>query len=65
MVPTLRAHARTMVANHEAADRLVCDTLDWAVEHVAEYRPDSDMASWLIGIMCFLAASPTSRDRLI
>jgi RNA polymerase sigma-70 factor (ECF subfamily) len=50
-LPRLRRYARALVGERAAADDLVQDTLERAWSRVAQWRPGSDLRSWLFAIM--------------
>ncbi|KWR82662.1 RNA polymerase sigma factor [Cupriavidus sp. IDO] len=50
-VPRLRRYARALIHNHDLADDLVQDTLERALGRTEQFRPGSDLRSWLFSIM--------------
>lgn len=50
-LPRLRRYARALVGERAAADDLVQDTLERAWSRVAQWRPGSDLRTWLFAIM--------------
>jgi RNA polymerase sigma factor (sigma-70 family) len=50
-LPRLRRYARALVGDRAAADDLVQDTLERAWSRVAQWRPGSDLRTWLFAIM--------------
>src|SRR5574343_903520 len=50
-LPRLRRYARALVGERTAADDLVQDTLERAWSRVAQWRPGSDLRTWLFAIM--------------
>ncbi|RDK08564.1 RNA polymerase sigma factor [Cupriavidus lacunae] len=50
-VPRLRRYARALIHNHDLADDLVQDTLERALCRTEQFRPGSDLRSWLFSIM--------------
>jgi RNA polymerase sigma-70 factor (ECF subfamily) len=50
-IPRLRRYARALTGNREAADDLVQDTLERALQRSALFRPGGDPRPWLFTIM--------------
>jgi RNA polymerase sigma factor (sigma-70 family) len=50
-LPRLRRYARALVGERAAADDLVQDTLERAWSRVTQWRPGSDLRTWLFAIM--------------
>ncbi len=50
-IPRLRRYARALVADRYAADDLVQDTLERALNKFHLWRPGSDLRAWLFAIM--------------
>jgi len=50
-VPRLRRYARALLGNRELADDLVQDTLERGLRYASRFRPNSDLAAWLMTIM--------------
>lgn len=63
-LPRLRRYARALVGSREAADDLVQDTLERAWSRVAQWRPGSDLRSWLLAIMHNLRIDQMRRPAL-
>ena len=63
-LPRLRRYARALVGNREAADDLVQDTLERAWTRTAQWRPGSDLRSWLLAIMHNLRIDQMRRPAL-
>lgn len=63
-LPRLRRYARALVGNREAADDLIQDTLERAWMRVAQWRPGSDLRSWLLAIMHNLRMDQLRRPTL-
>ncbi|WP_342050579.1 MULTISPECIES: RNA polymerase sigma factor [unclassified Cupriavidus] len=60
-VPRLRRYARALIQNRELADDLVQDTLERALGHAHQYRPDGDARAWLFAIMHNVHANQARR----
>lgn len=50
-LPRLRRYARALVGDRAAADDLVQDTLERAWTRIAQWRPGSNLRTWLFAIM--------------
>jgi RNA polymerase sigma-70 factor (ECF subfamily) len=50
-IPRLRRYARALVGDRYAADDLVQDTLERAINKYHLWRPGSDLRAWLFAIM--------------
>jgi len=50
-IPRLRRYARALVGDRYAADDLVQDTLERAINKFHLWRPGSDLRAWLFAIM--------------
>ncbi len=50
-IPRLRRYARALVGERHAADDLVQDTLERAINKFHLWRPGSDLRAWLFAIM--------------
>ncbi len=50
-IPRLRRYARALCSDRYAADDLVQDTLERALNKLHLWKPDSDMRAWLFSIM--------------
>jgi RNA polymerase sigma-70 factor (ECF subfamily) len=50
-IPRLRRYARALVGDQHAADDLVQDTLERAINKRHLWRPGSDLRAWLFAIM--------------
>lgn len=50
-LPRLRRYARALTGNRHAADDLVQDTVERALNKVALWRPDSRLDAWLMTLM--------------
>ncbi len=50
-IPRLRRYARALAGDQHAADDLVQDTLERAINKRHLWRPDSDLRAWLFAIM--------------
>jgi len=50
-IPALRAYARALLHDREAADDLVQDTLETAVARARQWRGDGTLRSWLFRIL--------------
>src|SRR5262247_4093136 len=50
-IPRLRRYARALVGDQYAADDLVQDTLERAINKRHLWRPGSDLRAWLFAIM--------------
>lgn len=50
-IPSLRAYARGLVRDRDAADDLVQDTLESAVVHAGQWRGDGALRGWLFRIL--------------
>lgn len=50
-IPGLRAYARALLRDREAADDLVQDTLEVALSRQAQWRHDGPLRSWLCRIL--------------
>ena len=50
-IPRLRRYARALVGDRYAADDLVQDTLERAMNKLHLWRPGSDLRAWLFAIM--------------
>ena len=50
-IPHLRRYARALTGDRDRADDLVQDCLERAWSHTHQWRPDSNMRSWLFTIM--------------
>ena len=50
-IPSLRAYARGLVRDRDAADDLVQDTLESAVAHAGQWRGDGALRGWLYRIL--------------
>ena len=50
-IPRLRRYARALTGNRDAADDLVQDTLERALQRSALFRPGSSARPWLFAIM--------------
>jgi RNA polymerase sigma-70 factor (ECF subfamily) len=50
-IPRLRRYARALVGDRYAADDLVQDTLERAVNKFHLWRPGSDLRAWLFAVM--------------
>lgn len=63
-LPRLRRYARALVGERAAADDLVQDTLERAWARVAQWRPGSDLRTWLFAIMHNLRVDQMRRPTL-
>ncbi|TAJ32277.1 MAG: sigma-70 family RNA polymerase sigma factor [Reyranella sp.] len=51
LIPALRRFAWALVRDHDAADDLVQDTLERALQRWGQRRPDGDLRAWLFTIL--------------
>ncbi len=51
LIPVLRRYAYALVREHAAADDLVQDTLERALQHWSSRRADGDLRAWLFTIL--------------
>jgi RNA polymerase sigma-70 factor (ECF subfamily) len=51
LIPVLRRYAYGLVREHAAADDLVQDTLERALQHWSSRRADGDLRAWLFTIL--------------
>ena len=62
-IPSLRRYAWALLRDDEAADDLVQDTLERAIAHWAQRRPDADLRAWLFAIQRNLFVSELRRRK--
>jgi len=62
-IPGLRRYAWALLRDDEAADDLVQDTLERAIAHWAQRRPDADLRAWLFAIQRNLFVSELRRRK--
>lgn len=63
-LPRLRRYARALAGDRAAADDLVQDTLERAWSRAAQWRPGSDLRSWLFAIMHNLRVDQVRRPAI-
>ena len=64
-IPRLRRYARALLHDRDAADDLVQDTLERAVNKLHLWRPGSDMRAWLFSVMHNVFVNQIRQYRLV
>ena len=64
-IPRLRRYARALLRDRDAADDLVQDTLERAVNKLHLWRPGSDMRAWLFSVMHNVFVNQIRQYRLV